>query len=138
VARSNTNPKKIYCIDHSLANSVSSGILTNFGHLLENIVFTALRRGSSEIYYYKTRNGREVDFIVKARGDSPKLIQACESMVDGQTRKREIAALNEAMREQHRKSATIVTRNDEERIEVDAGIIDVVPAWRFLISLQED
>ena len=34
LARSNTNPKKIYCIDHALVTSVSSGILVNSGHLL--------------------------------------------------------------------------------------------------------
>lgn len=41
--RSNVNPKKIYCIDHSIVRSVSSGILVNSGHLLENLVFNALR-----------------------------------------------------------------------------------------------
>ena len=44
LARSNTNPKKVYCIDHALVASVSSRILVNSGHLLENLVFTALRR----------------------------------------------------------------------------------------------
>ena len=29
LARSNTNPKKIYCVDHALVTSVSSGILVN-------------------------------------------------------------------------------------------------------------
>ncbi|MFU8769653.1 MAG: DUF4143 domain-containing protein, partial [Desulfotignum sp.] len=33
VARANTNPKKIYCIDHALVTSVASGILLNTGHL---------------------------------------------------------------------------------------------------------
>ena len=42
LARRNTNPKKIYCIDHALATSVSAGILINSGHLLENLVFFAL------------------------------------------------------------------------------------------------
>ena len=36
LARRNTNPKKIYCIDHALVTSVSAGILVNAGHLLEN------------------------------------------------------------------------------------------------------
>jgi hypothetical protein len=29
----------------------------------------------------------------------------------------------------------IVTRNEEERVELDAGVIDVMPAWRFLLNL---
>ena len=65
LARSNTNPKKIYCVDHALVSSVSPGILVNAGHLLENLVFMALRRHHPEIYYYKTKTGREVDFIVR-------------------------------------------------------------------------
>jgi predicted AAA+ superfamily ATPase len=52
LARSNTNPKKIYCVDHALVGSVSSGVLVNSGHLLENLVFTALRHHHQEIYYY--------------------------------------------------------------------------------------
>ncbi len=44
LARSNSNPKKVYSIDHALTRSVSSGILVNRGHQLENLVFVALRR----------------------------------------------------------------------------------------------
>jgi hypothetical protein len=43
-SKSNVNPKKIYCIDHAFVRSVTSGILVNSGHQLENIVFVALRR----------------------------------------------------------------------------------------------
>ena len=69
LARRNTNPKKIYCIDHALVASVSAQILINSGHLLENLVFVTLRRRHQEISYYKTGNGREVDFIVPRRRD---------------------------------------------------------------------
>jgi predicted AAA+ superfamily ATPase len=136
-ARRDTNPKRIYCIDHAMVTSVSSGILVNSGHLLENLVFTALRRLFPEIYYYKTKTGREVDFIVPTSGKMRILIQACESLAESQTRKREIAALSEAMAELGLKTGTIVTRNYDERIKTDAGIIDVIPAWRFLLDLPE-
>ncbi len=137
LARSNTNPKKVYCIDHALVTSVSSGILVNAGHLLENLVFTALRRLHPEIYYYKTKTGREVDFIVPIRGRSQMLVQVCESLAEPRTRKRETAALGEAMMELGLKTGTIVTRNEDERIEAGNGTIEVVPAWRFLLDLPE-
>ena len=89
LARANTNPKKIYCVDHALVTSISSGILVNSGHLLENLVFTALRRVTPDIFYYKTKAGREVDFIAGRQGPSRMLVQVCESMADQQTRKRE-------------------------------------------------
>jgi len=137
LARSNTNPKKVYCVDHALVSSVSSGILVNSGHLLENLVFTALRRLHPELYYYKTKTGREVDFIVPLRGRGRMLVQVCESLAESQTRKREMAALSEAMVELGLKAGTIVTRNENERIETAGGTIDVIPAWRFLLDLPE-
>lgn len=137
LARSNASPKRTYCIDHAMVASVSSGILVNAGHLLENLVFVALRRMSPAIYYYKTRSGREVDFVVPARGQPRMLIQSCESLAEPQTRKRETAALNEAMSELGLKTATIVTRNEHGRIDSGAGGIDVIPAWRFLLDLPE-
>ena len=135
LARSNTNPKKVYCIDHALVASVSTGILTNSGHLLENLVFTALRRFYPEIYYYKTKTGKEVDFIVPMPDRSKKLVQVCESLAAPQTRKREIEALSEAMTELSLSVGTIVTRNENERLDVDTGTVDVIPAWRFLLEM---
>lgn len=159
LARSKTNPKKIYCVDHALVTSVASGVLINSGHLLENLVFAALRRVSSDIYYCKTKGGLEVDFIVQLRdrasGQGKLLVQVCESMALPQTRKRELAALREAMAELGLTSGTIVTRNEEDDIAVELpahrspardsmggrsrrpgrGKITVVPAWRFLLEM---
>jgi len=137
LARSNTNPKKIYCIDHALVTSVSSGILVNSGHLLENLVFTALRRVTPDIFYFKSKNGREVDFIALLQDRSRMLVQVCESLADPQTRKREVTALVEAMKEMELTSGIIVTRGEEEQIVVESGTIDVVPAWRFLLNLSQ-
>ena len=137
LARANTNPKKIYCVDHALVTSISSGILVNSGHLLENLVFAALRRVTPDIFYYKTKAGREVDFIAGRQGPSRMLVQVCESMADQQTRKRETTALAEAMTELKLSHGIIVTRNEEEQIQVDSGKIDVVPAWRFLLNMPE-
>ena len=133
LARANTNPKKIYFIDHALVTSVSSGILVNSGHLLENLVFIALRRITPDIFYYKNKSGREVDFIAQRPDRSRILVQVCESMADPQTRKREITALSEAMTELGLTEGSIVSRKDEEQLHVESGIINVVPVWRFLL-----
>ncbi len=135
LARANTNPKKIYCVDHALVRSVGSGVLVNTGHLLENLVFLALRRRTPEIRYFKSANGREVDFVAKMPDGSRLLVQVCESLADPRTRRREVAALEQAMAELETRAGTIVTRGEEETIPVAAGAIDVVPAWRFLLDL---
>lgn len=137
LARANANPKKLYCIDHALVTSVSSGILVNSGHLLENLAFAALRRVCPDVYYFKTRSGREVDFIVVPRNGDRKLVQVCESLVQPATRKRETAALQEAMAELGLRSSTLVTRDEHEQINCAVGVIEVVPMWRFLLDLPE-
>jgi predicted AAA+ superfamily ATPase len=71
------------------------------------------------------------------RARSRLLVQVCESLAEPQTRKREVAALSEAMTELELKSGTIVTKGVDERIETDGGTIEVVPMWRFLLDLPE-
>ena len=137
LARVNTNPKKIYCIDHAMVESISTGILVNSGHLLENLVFTALRRITTEIYYYKSKNGREVDFIGIIPDQTRLVVQVCESLANPNTRNRELTALKEAMVELKLTEGIIVTREEEEHLEVECGKISVVPAWRFLLRLQD-
>lgn len=135
LSKSNASPKKIYCVDHAMVTSVASGVLVNSGHLLENLVFSALRRTSSQIFYYKTKSNKEVDFLVLGERGERKLIQVCETMADPKTRKRELDALAEAMRELGVESGVIVTRGEEGRISVDGGGGEVMAAWRFCLAL---
>ncbi len=137
LARANTNPKKIYCIDHAMVTSVGTGVMVNSGHLLENLVFNTLRRLSADIFYYKTKSGKEVDFIMQTQDRSRMLFQVCDSLIDPQTRKREISALTEAMRELDLKSGVIVTRNNDEMIDTESGRIEIVPAWRFVLNINQ-
>ncbi len=129
------NLKKVYCIDHALIPSVSSGVLINAGHLLENLVFVALRRFYPHIFYYRTKNGREIDFVAQDRTKTRLLVQVCESLINETTKKREVHALEEAMEEMRLRSAVIVTRNEEENIVREDKTISVVPAWKFLIAM---
>ena len=131
--RSQLNPKKVYCIDHAFIPSISSGVLLNSGHLLENLVFMSLRSNFPSIYYYKTKSGREVDFLAQNQRTSRAIVQACETLHDQSTKKREILALQEAMEELHLPSATIVTKDEEETISVSSGTISIVPIWKFLL-----
>ena len=141
LARANVNPKKIYCVDHALVRSVSSCILVNSGHLLENLVFTALRRATPDIFYYRSRTGREVDFVVRMPDGSRVLVQVCESLADPRTRRREVTALRDAMAELDLPSSVLVTGGEpgeaggEQRITVDTGTVAVTAAWRFVLDL---
>ena len=65
------------------------------------------------------------------------LVQVFGARAEPKTRKRETAALSEAMAELGLSTGTIVTRNEDERIDAGGGTIEVVPAWRFLLELPE-
>ena len=95
--------------------------------MLENLVFTALRRTSPHVYYYKTKGGREIDFIVQTQDRTKMLVQVCESIANDKTRKREVLALNEAMAELGLSSSIIVTRNEEEKLNIEGRTIHIVP-----------
>lgn len=137
VVRSRVNPKKVYCVDHGLVRSVASGLLVNDGHLLENLVFVALRRIYSGIYYHRTAGGREVDFVIPSTGRSPLLVQVCHSLADARTRSRELLALQEGMTELSTRNAKLVTRDETGQVEVEAGTVEIVPVWRFLLDLED-
>jgi len=134
IAENKRNPQKYYCIDSALVRSTTSGILTNSGHLLENLVFITLRRSYQKIYYYRTKSGKEVDFIVQHQDKSKTLIQVSETLKDSTTRKRELIALQEAMLEQKVQYGLIVTLREEESVKNVVGEIHVVPLWRFLLD----
>lgn len=134
IKKAHNTPKKIYSIDHALATSVSSGILVNSGRFLENVVFVALRQKYQKIFYYKTKSGKEVDFIAQNKSEKRHLFQVCESLHDPHTRKREVESLREAMLELKLQESIIITRNDHEEIKTASGVIKVIPIWRFLIE----
>ncbi len=46
-----------------------------------------------------------------------------------------MAALSQATAEPGQRTGIIVSRNEEERILVEAGTIEVMPGWRFLLEL---
>jgi len=58
-------PKKVYLIDNSFITAKSFQFSQNLGKLMENLVFNEfLRKGykpNKNIFYYKTRNGKEIE-----------------------------------------------------------------------------
>jgi len=126
------SPKKVYAIDTGLANAVSFNFSENMGHLLENLVFLKLKQENKEVFYYKTNNGGEVDFIYRESGGNQGLIQVTKEIRTENVRKRETKALVRAMEETGITQGIIVTYEDEEKIQIDGKTIEVVPAYAFL------
>ena len=127
--------KKYYSIDSGIANSVSFRFSENKGSILENIVFLHLKNSVDNLYYYKTRNNLEVDFLVLENMEIKDLIQVCWSIENPETRAREIKSLAAAMEELNIKSSKIITYDQEEEIREGNKAIHVLPAFKWLTGV---
>lgn len=127
-------PKKLYIIDQGLGRTVAFHFSENQGHYLENIVYLELRRRHSEIYYYRTEQKKEIDFLIVDQGRITQLIQVCQGWEQVKTRERELAALFQALEETALKQALILTEDTEEEIRQEGNLITVMPIYRWLLS----
>ncbi len=128
------NPAKVYPIDPGLASAYCASRTTDVGRQLETFVFGHLRRSTKNIEYYCTKSGFQVDFIVSKEGEGASLVQVAVSLGDPKTRSRELRGLREAMREVGIHMATIVTLDHQEQIDDEDGVIEVVPAWKWVLG----
>ena len=145
-SKRSVNPKKVYVIDTGLAAHVNMGVSQNLGRLLENAVYLQMRRRQNPIFYFKTKSGKEVDFLVieanmsaesasaRKRGDLS-LTQVCLELDDEDTRKREVSALDEAMGELGLNRSELVTLDTRGEIKVKNGTIQVLPGYEWFSSM---
>ena len=126
------NPAKIYTIDTGLLNAMTFRNTSDYGPLLENMVFMHLRRNGYDIEYVNTKAGFETDFFARHKvTDEIKLVQVCWDISDEKTCNREIRGLPSAMEEFSIKSGIIVTWDDEISFETN---INAVPVWKWLLD----
>jgi predicted AAA+ superfamily ATPase len=128
VKRQQIAPKKVYCIDTGIVQSVGFGFSKNTGKLLENLVFLALRSQTSELYYYTTPAGYEVDFYLP---EKRKLIQVAQHLKSPAVRQREIRSLADAITSVAAQSALILTDAGEPAFDIHGVPVEVVavPDW---------
>lgn len=117
----NKAPKKVYVVDNGFVQSTAFNLSENLGRLLENQVFVELlRRGyipGQTLFYYRTRNDKEIDFVTRKGAKVEQLIQVCYDMTSEKTRKRELDALVEAAEELHCDNLLVITNSKKEHIE---------------------
>lgn len=128
------SPKKIYCVDNGFIDAISFKFSKNKGKLLENLVFIELKRRNKDIYYYKTKDDLEVDFLVKEKQKIKELIQVAWSLSDKKTKDREIQALFKAMAELNLKNGLILTEDEESVVKINKKIITIMPTYKWLLG----
>lgn len=131
-------PRKIYLVDNGLLSAGTFAVSDNWNKQLENAVFVELLRRkyrlNIDLFYYRTRTDKEVDFLIRD-GIQPKaLIQVCYQMDNTKTAAREVAALLEAAEETGCKDLRVITYNHSATENHGGFKIDFIPAWRFFLE----
>jgi predicted AAA+ superfamily ATPase len=128
-------PRKVYVVDNGFVAAKSFALSDNLGRLLENQVFIELiRRGydtDKTMFYYRSRNDKEVDFVLRRGTHIEQLVQVCYDISSPKTEKREVDSLVECAGELKCSNLVIVTNNDERTIEKDCYQISLVPVSKF-------
>ena len=128
-------PKKVYVVDNGFVQSTAFNLSENLGRLLENQVFVELlRRGyipGKTLFYYRTRNDKEIDFVTRKGTKVEQLIQVCYDMTSEKTRKRELDALVEAAEELHCDNLLVITNAQQDIIELKTLMIAIVSVDKF-------
>ena len=128
-------PKKVYVVDNGFVQSTAFNLSENLGRLLENQVFVELlRRGyilGKTLFYYRTRNDKEIDFVTRKGTKVEQLVQVCYDITSKKTRKRELDSLVEAAEELHCDNLLVITSLQEETIKWKNRKIRVVKIGNF-------
>ena len=129
-------PPKVYVVDNGFVQSTAFNLSENLGRLLENQVFVELlRRGyipGKTLFYYRTRNDKEVDFVTRKGSKVEQLIQVCYDMTSDKTRKRELDALDEAAKELQCDNLLVITNSVDDKIVWNDKMISIIQIFKFL------
>jgi len=132
------SPRKVYAVDNGFISAKAIQHSPDKGKLMENLVFTELvKRGikpNKDLFYYKTRNNREVDFIVKKGTEVTELIQVCYETITTNVEQRETKALLEASGELKVKKMTVLTWDEKREIKKGDRVIQFKPLWELLME----
>ena len=126
------NPKKVYCIDTGMIQSVTLSLNADMGRMLENAVFIELRRRTKNIWYY-SESSFECDFLYGHDSVPENAVQVCYELTS-ENREREVRGLVETCRKFPEVKPLIVTFNQKDKISYDGMIIEAIPAVEFFTA----
>ncbi len=134
-------PRKVYVVDNGFVAAKAFSLSDNLGRLLENQVFVELLRQGYDtdktMFYYRSRNDKEVDFVLRKGTHIEQLVQVCYDMSTPKTEKREVDSLIECGAELNCSNLAIVTNKEERVVEKDGYRIDVVPVAKWSVSWEQ-
>lgn len=123
-------PRKVYVIDNGFIYTRSFELSSNNGRQLENMVFIELlRRGydlKKSLFYYRTSNDKEVDFVTRDGRKVTSLIQVSYDISKAKTREREFDALIKASEELKCDNLLLITWNQDDILSYENKSIKVL------------
>ena len=123
---------KIYFVDNGLLHSQG---IKDQGRLMENLVFSDLQKKWEEnLFYYRSPDGKEVDFVLKEGRKIEQLIQVCYDIENYVTKEREIKGLFKASRELKCNNLLVITWDYEAEETIDNQKIFYQPLWKWLLK----
>jgi len=135
--------RKIYSIDSGLIKAISFRFMEDTSRIYENVVAIELMRKKSldkniEIFYWKSPQQEETDFIIKEGLRIKKLIQVCYDISDPDTKNREVRGLIKASKELRCNNLLVITEDKEGEEEIEwfgtKRKVKYVPLWKWLIE----
>jgi len=127
--------KKIVLCDNGFHTLFYAGRGEKKGRLIENVVGLELLRryGKKNVFYHRSPEGYEVDFVVREGNRISKLIQVVDN-VSEKTIKREINAIVKASDIFNTKNLEIITWDYEGERRFNKHAIKFVKLWNWLLE----
>ena len=100
----------------------------------ETIVLNELERRKAEVGYVRTREGLEVDFLVRQHGGDEELVQVCADLSTAGTFNREVSALTAAASEHPRATRRLLVLDREQAMGVVGQGVIAQPAYEWLLD----
>ena len=130
-------PKKVYPVDVGLFQPYvpfSDSITRRFEALAAIELYKHSLQTGSQLFYWQSYQGYEVDFVIQGRSGFEQLIQVCYSINDSKTRNREERSLIKASHDLDCDHLSIITWDTESVVERDGTIINYIPMANWLLS----
>jgi predicted AAA+ superfamily ATPase len=131
--------KKVYIADTGLIKALALSSSEDKGRLMENIVFLELARRraldpTTELYYWRDYQEREVDFVVKRGPRVRALVQVTYASGMDEIDKREVRSLAKGHDVMRTDELLVITWDVEAVEDVQGCTIKYIPLWKWLMG----
>ena len=91
-----------------------------------------MRKSNNQIFYFKSKNNNECDFIIKESLKVKMAIQVCYKL-DDNNMERELNGLIEALNQFDLKEGLVLTYDQEDDLIKENKKIRILPLWKWQI-----